>query len=57
MITGTEQLLWVWYDIELMKTHLHDVDKINMSIEIEREFNLTMHAYKTTRIDETSIEY
>ena len=57
MMIGLEQLLWVSYDIELMKTHVDHAEKINMRTYIEREFELPMYATKWTRIDKTSVEY
>ena len=58
MTISSKQFLWVWYDIELMKTHYMDhVEKINMSTKIEGEFELRMHVTKWTRIDKTSVEY
>ena len=56
MIIGSETTLWVWYDIELMETHMDHSEKINMSIEIKREFELPMHASKWTWINKTSVE-
>ena len=44
------------YDIELMKTLMNHAEKINMSTNIEREFEFPMHASKRTRIDKTSVE-
>ena len=57
MTIGSKQLLWVWYDIELMKTHMDHAEKINMRKEIERDFEIPMHATKQNQIDKTSIEY
>ena len=56
MIIGSETILWVWYDIELIKTHMDHAEKINMSTEMEREFEFPMHASKRTRIDKTSVD-
>ena len=56
MIIGSEQFLWVWYDIELMKTHMDHVEKINMSTKIEREFEFPMDASKWTWINKIVVE-
>ena len=56
MIIDSKQLLWVWYDIELMKTHMDYAKKNNMSIEMEREFEFPMYATKWTRIDNKLVE-
>ena len=56
MIIGSKQFLWVWYDVEFMKTHIDHVEKIKMSTDMEREFEFPMYATNWTQIDRTSIE-
>ena len=51
MIIGSETILWVWYDIELMKTHMDHVEKNNMSTKVEREFEFPMYASMWTWIN------
>ena len=46
MITGLEQLLLLCYNIELWKTHMEHAKKINTSIEIEKELEFPMYAFK-----------
>ena len=55
MIIGSETILWVWYDIELMKTHRDHAEKINTSTKIERKIEFPMYASKWTQINKTSV--
>ena len=57
MIIGSEQFLWIWYDIEVMKTCMDHVEEINMNIVIESEFEFPMYAFKWTWINKRLVEH
>ena len=42
MIIGLETILWVWYDIEFLKTHMNHVEIFNISTKMDREFEFPM---------------
>ena len=56
MAIGSETILWVWYDIELMKTHMDHAEKINTSTKIEREYEFAIYASEWTWINKTLVE-
>ena len=51
MIIGLETILWVWYDIEFMKTRMDHEKIINISDRDGERIQIAHVSTKWTRID------